>query len=118
MLFRSRDITNFWEIVPYIQEGFEYLGIDSAPEIVSGGANGVDKIGECLAEFCAYDLKKFPANWNKHKKAAGPIRNKEMAEYADCAIVIHNGSRGSLNMIEQMNKLEKPVFIKEVYKND
>ena len=110
----SRDIIDFWKIVPFIKEGFEQLNIENAPQIVSGCANGMDKIGESLAEFCGYDLKKFPADWNKHGKAAGPIRNKQMAEYADAAIVIHNGSRGSLNMIEQMKKLNKPVFVKEV----
>lgn len=78
-------------------------------EVVSGCAKGIDRIGEEWAEGII-SIKRFPADWNKHGKAAGPIRNKQMAEYADCAIVIHNGSNGSLNMIQTMKKLNKPVY--------
>mgnify|MGYP003335305129 CR=1 FL=1 len=110
----SRDITDISVVAPILTEAFVQLNIVKPPEIVSGGAKGVDHIGEIFAKHIGYDLKVFPADWNKHGKAAGPIRNKQMAEYADAAIVIHNGSRGSLNMIEQMKKLNKPVYVKEV----
>lgn len=56
----SRDITEFWKVVPFIKEGFEQLNIIEAPEIVSGCATGMDTIGEHLAEFCGYDLKRIP----------------------------------------------------------
>lgn len=80
-------------------------------EVVSGGARGVDAIGEWIAEIVTIPVCRFPADWDKHGKAAGPIRNKQMAEYADAAIVIWDGkSRGSKNMIETMKKLGKPVM--------
>lgn len=81
-----------------------------ATEIVSGGAKGVDAIGEWIGETIVVPVVRFEADWKKHGRAAGPIRNQQMAEYADAAIVIHNGSRGSLNMIETMKKLNKPVY--------
>jgi hypothetical protein len=35
-----------------------------------------------------------------------------MAEYADCLIAVWDGSsRGTKNMIDEMNKLKKPVFV-------
>ena len=105
----SRDITEQQVVIDFVWE----LPIE-ATEIVSGCAKGVDTIGEFIAEAIGVPVKKFPADWKTHGKAAGPIRNKQMAEYADAAIVIHNGSRGSLNMIEQMKKLNKPVYVKEV----
>jgi len=80
-------------------------------ECVCGMANGVDIIGKewCLTKNIP--VKEFPADWDKHGKAAGPIRNKQMAEYSDCAIVIWDGkSKGSKNMIEQMKKAQKPVY--------
>ena len=101
----SRDITD----EKFVIDEFWKLPIE-ATEIVSGCAKGVDTIGEFIAESIGIPVKKFPADWKTHGKAAGPIRNKQMAEYADAAIVIHNGSRGSLNMIEQMKKLNKPVY--------
>lgn len=77
-------------------------------EVVSGTAKGVDQAGELWALERGIPLKQFPADWQKHGKAAGPIRNREMAEYADAAIVIvNNQSKGSLNMVDQMTQLEK-----------
>ncbi|WP_197026348.1 hypothetical protein [Polaribacter sp. Hel_I_88] len=44
---------------------------------------------------------RFPAEWNKFGKAAGPVRNKEMAIYADALIAFWDGkSRGTKNMIQ------------------
>jgi len=58
-------------------------------------------------------IKEFPANWEKYGRAAGPIRNKEMAEYADALILIWDGkSKGSLNMLK--NAREQKLIIKEV----
>lgn len=80
-------------------------------EIVSGGATGIDSSGEDLADRKNITLKRFPADWDKHGKAAGPIRNKEMVEYADALILIWDGeSRGSANMKQEMLKLDKPVY--------
>jgi len=81
-------------------------------EVVSGGARGVDNLAESLADLHGMPVKLFPADWNKHGKAAGPIRNKQMAEYADCLIAIWDGeSKGTSNMIQEMQKLNKPVHI-------
>lgn len=45
-------------------------------------------------------LNTFPADWNKHGRAAGPIRNEEMAQYADALIAFWDGkSRGTKSMI-------------------
>jgi hypothetical protein len=52
-------------------------------EIVSGGAQGADALGERFAEWNGTAVKKFPADWDKHGKAAGHIRNREMGDYAN-----------------------------------
>jgi len=102
----SRDITDYDTIVNAVCNSH----FSPITEIVSGCAKGVDAAGEQIADNSDTPLKKFPADWKKYGRSAGPIRNKHMAEYADAAIVIHNGSRGSLNMIETMKKLNKPVY--------
>lgn len=80
-------------------------------EIVSGGADGIDKSGEIFASECTYPLKKFPADWAKHGRAAGPIRNRQMAQYADALLLIWDGkSPGSKSMKAEMTKLKKPVY--------
>lgn len=83
----------------------------SPSEIVSGGAYGVDNAGERYAKQYRIKLRTFPADWDKHGRAAGPIRNKEMANYGDQLLLIWNGkSKGSRSMKEEMQKLGKPVF--------
>ena len=80
-------------------------------EIVSGNSGIADWSGEKFAWIQNLQIKKFPADWNKHGKAAGPIRNREMAEYSDALLLIWDGtSRGSANMKKEMNKLDKPVY--------
>lgn len=81
-------------------------------EVVSGCCRGVDKLGEKWAEDRGLPVKRFLANWGKHGKSAGPIRNREMAEYADALIAIWDGkSRGTANMIEEAEKRGLKVFV-------
>ena len=81
-------------------------------EIVSGGAKGADALGEQYATENNIKLTIFPADWDTHKRAAGPIRNAQMADYADCLIAIWDGSsRGTKNMIENMHKRKKQVYV-------
>jgi hypothetical protein len=82
-------------------EDAKELGI-TITEVVSGGAAGVDRLGEEWARKHKISVKRFPADWKKHGKAAGPIRNKAMAEYADALIAIWDGqSKGTWNMMEE-----------------
>jgi hypothetical protein len=82
------------------------------PEIVSGGAQGVDHCGERYATKRGLSLKVFPANWAQYGRGAGFIRNSEMAQYADALIAIWDGeSRGTAHMIKTMEALGKPVFV-------
>jgi predicted nucleic-acid-binding protein len=81
-------------------------------EVVSGGAEGADYLGERYADEMFLNLKIIRADWKTHGRAAGPIRNKQMADYADCLIAVWDGkSKGTKNMIDTMNKLKKPVYI-------
>lgn len=73
-------------------------------EVVSGGATGVDTLGENWAKANNIPVKVFPAQWDLHGKAAGFIRNEQMAKYADALIAIWDGkSRGTEHMIRTMS---------------
>ena len=85
-------------------------------EVISGMAEGIDKAGEMWVKTnlnCGLiTVKQFPADWKTHGKAAGPIRNEEMAKYADAAIIIWDGeSKGTANMISLMEKYKKPYYL-------
>ena len=82
--------------------------------VVSGTANGADKLGEVWATHRLLEIKRFPANWEKYGRGAGHIRNSEMADYADALICFWDGiSKGSENMIQTMTKLGKSVRVVE-----
>jgi len=80
--------------------------------IVSGGANGADKLGERYAKKRNYKVDKFPADWDKYGKRAGYLRNEEMAKHGDVLVAFWDGvSRGTGHMINIMKRLNKPVKI-------
>lgn len=96
---------------PLIQQAVDKSGF-AVTEVVCGLAKGADTYGAKWAYHAGIPRKNFPADWEKHGKGAGPIRNGEMADYADALIVfIWDGSRGSANMLKQMQDRGKPVFV-------
>ncbi|AMC11907.1 hypothetical protein Lupro_11805 [Lutibacter profundi] len=82
-------------------------------EIVSGAYyKGADKLGKQYAKEHNYPIKQFPANWKQYGKAAGPKRNKEMANYADSLIAFWDGkSKGTKNMIDLAEQVGLKVRI-------
>lgn len=70
--------------------------------VISGTARGADTLGERYAHERGYAVEKYPADWNRDGKAAGPIRNAQMAKVADTLIAFWDGqSKGTANMIDQ-----------------
>lgn len=69
-------------------------------KIISGGAAGPDTYAEAIAAVNGIDFEQYPAEWDELGKAAGPIRNREMAKAADALVAIWNGhSAGTKSMI-------------------
>jgi len=73
-------------------------------EIISGHAQGADRLAEAYAEDRELKLRIFPAAWKQFGKAAGPIRNRAMLKYAMQAYPLvvafwDGSSRGTKNMI-------------------
>lgn len=106
----SRDFHDYDIVLSAIKESQFNIS-----EVVSGGANGVDAMGEQYAEENNIILKIYPADWKKHGNAAGPIRNKQMAKYADALIAIQkDNSKGTKNMIETALKEGLKVYVRLV----
>ena len=77
-----------------VRQGYEII-------IISGTANGADKLGERYAMERGYKIERYPADWNKYKKAAGYRRNVQMSEVANACVVFWDGiSLGSKHMID------------------
>lgn len=89
-------------------------GINDEIAIICGKAKGADTLGEQYANERGYAVHAYPADWHHYGKAAGFIRNKEMAQNADALVAFWDGhSRGTKNMIElaQRHQLKLRVII-------
>ena len=96
----GRDLPEDMTFWPALDDARAVLGIT---EVVCGGARGGDTIGRLWAEDHGIPVKMFPADWSKHGRAAGPIRNQQMAEYAD-ALVALPGGKGTADMIQRAQR--------------
>lgn len=88
---------------------WERLGKIQISEIVSGCAAGADKGGEYYADQHGLPVSRFPADWDMHGKAAGPIRNRQMAEYAD-GVALFKGGRGTSSMRKEAERAGIEIF--------
>lgn len=85
---------------------------DKNISIVSGMARGADALGYQFAHRHGVKVYEFPADWTRHGKRAGFLRNEAMGRFADGLVAFWDGdSRGTAHMIQYMQKLNKPVTI-------
>lgn len=105
----SRTITDMDLVERAIREsGFEIT------KVLCGKARGVDTLGEEWAKRNDIPVVYYPAHWDTYGKQAGIIRNRWMAEDCDAVIVVHNGSPGSLNMIQEARRKKRLIYEKRV----
>lgn len=76
---------------------------------VHGDARGVDRDIGWLLESKSFRVEKYPAEWEKYGKAAGHIRNAQMAEMCNLCLAFPGGT-GTQNMIDTCKRLGKQVL--------
>ena len=88
---------------------FEVLDRVDPDDVIEGGAHGAD----ALACLWAVDRDRVHvqvnAEWSKHGKGAGPIRNSVMLGYNPDVVIAFPGGRGTANMIKQAKEAGVPV---------
>lgn len=82
-------------------------------EIIEGGASGADMRARWWGERERIKVTTCKADWDKHGKAAGFIRNREMAEMRPDVVMACPGGRGTAHMIETAKKLGLHVVMLE-----
>lgn len=121
----SREFDNY-EMLNEVLEGYINNMNKENITIVSGRANGADRLGEVFAENHNLKLELFPADWQKYGNEAGFIRNGWMADFATedgshgVLFAFWNGvSNGTKDMINKaiMHDMEKHVIIYKVNEN-
>lgn len=110
----SRIITDYATVERAVREsGF------TITELVSGGARGVDRLGEEWARRQKVPIKQFIPDWNRYGSRgpdhAGNVRNRQMAAYVGKEgglIAVWDGtSPGTKNMVLEARKLGLKVFV-------
>lgn len=94
--FSDRDLV--YKVLNIIHNGVKG-GIKT---IIHGGASGADSIaGDWSVDVLKKDAEVYPANWNLHKTAAGPIRNRKMLKEGKPDLVVaFPGGSGTADMIK------------------
>lgn len=70
--------------------------------IIHGGAAGADMMAAMWAVKRGTAMVAFPAEWDKHGKAAGPIRNQQMIDKGKPSLVVaFPGGRGTADMVKR-----------------
>ncbi len=79
--------------------------------IISGMARGADTLAVRWAAEKDVELVSFPADWKKHGKSAGPIRNQQMLDEGKPDMVIaFPGGRGTDDMCKRARKADLIVL--------
>lgn len=109
----GRDFNDFTFFSQKVKEALVDLNLDREKTlIIEGGARGADRMAYRFAKKHNITTKRENAEWNKYGNAAGPIRNKKMAEQGDVLIAFWDGqSSGTKNMIEEAEKKGLKLYV-------
>ena len=69
-----------------------YFRLEDIEAIISGGTHGADALAERFAREYGIPLRVFPADWARHGRRAGPLRNTEIVRNADAVAAFWDGS--------------------------
>jgi len=103
----SRTFTDFKKLCGNVESlGLKITGI------VSGGAAGADTLAEMFASKYNIPITIIRPDWNKNGKAAGVIRNGEIAANVDVVLAFWNGiSKGTEDTIKKAARYKKITII-------
>lgn len=88
--------------------------------VIEGDARGADRIAGLKADFLGIARETYPAHWDKHHRAAGPIRNRQMLDRLlqepepRLVVAFHDDlakSKGTKNMVTIAKKAGVRVMV-------
>lgn len=73
--------------------------------IIQGEAIGADFLAKVYAKYVGFSYESYPADWKKHGREAGPIRNQQMLDEGKPDIVVaFPGGNGTADMVRRAKK--------------
>lgn len=107
----SRDFKDQKLISEFVSKNKDKISV-----IIEGGARGADRCARIAAEAFGIPVETYPADWQRYKFRAGPIRNQQMLDEGRPDVVVAYplpGSKGTWDMINRAKKAGVPVKIIE-----
>ena len=104
---------NDWELMYERLQAMDALNLfPNGVELICGMAKGADMLGHNIFTQLGFPIHVFQPDWDGLGKRAGFVRNAEMGDAADLALIFWDGkSKGTKHMIDYMEKLQKPHYI-------
>lgn len=89
---------------------FREIGLGYGDVLVHGACRGADELCAKVAQFYGARVEPHPADWKKHGKAAGPVRNREMLKSDIDMLIAFPGGKGTFNAVMTARSLGVPVW--------
>jgi hypothetical protein len=85
--------------------------IPKPTHIIEGGSHGADQLAHDWAMANEISCTTYNADWGKHGRAAGPIRNQQMIEEGKPDLVVaFPGGTGTADMVRRAKAAGVPVI--------
>lgn len=83
--------------------------------MVAGREGSADMLADKAARALGFTVDPNPADWRKHGKAAGPVRNREMLDRGPDLVLAfqRNGSRGTQDCVDEARRRGIAVEVHE-----
>lgn len=108
----SRDFTNHQLMLEVLLDLVHERRLSKDATLICGMARGADMVAHDLFTEFQNPIVEMPADWNTHGKSAGFIRNQEMGQLCDGALLFWDGvSPGTKHMMRYMIQTGKPLYM-------
>lgn len=98
----GRDFSDKTTVWGWMQALHLKLGVSV---VIHGDASGADRLAASWARQEGVPVIAYPAAWQTHGRAAGPIRNQQMLDFGKPDLVIaFPGGRGTADMVGRARK--------------
>lgn len=109
----DRNYTN----VQVIASALDGLDLDETV-LITGMARGADYIAWVLGKYYEMMVEEYPADWDTHGRAAGPIRNQQMLDSGvDLCLVFHDDLANSKGTADMVRRCQKAGVYCKLYEN-
>lgn len=79
--------------------------------LIEGGAEGADRLCRHWAVMRGVNYKTVHAQWSRHKKMAGIIRNEQMIRMKHDMVVAFPGGNGTADMVRRASMTGKTLML-------